>query len=188
MRPVVRSILAILAGLLAAPVLARPLPVLASAQGTAAVPDSAGMAALREAATRAPVLLVRGEFGLREYHRPRVDSAGIGPRRPESPWRPRPALFGTADARPASPTTPWSEISSLETQRPRKLQGAVAGFVLGLALGGLLASNYHTTNSDDYTPVGLWIGTPVTGVLFGTIIGSLAGTKTIYRAQPQETH
>jgi len=169
--------------LLAALVIALVVPGAARAGAT---PDPARMAELREAVARAPVLLARGDFGLREFHHPWIDSSGVSGRK-DPDWRPRPALIASADApRPeAPPIIPWSRITSLETQRQKKLQGAVAGFVAGLAIGGTLALTYEAKNSEDWTGVGLLVGTPTCGLLLGTIIGSLSGTSVIYRATTQ---
>lgn len=163
--------------------LALAIPGAATAGAT---PDPAQIAAMREAIAGAPVLLVRGDFGVREFHRARVDSDGVSAH-PESRRTPRPGVFVTADAPPpAVPSAiPWSEITSLETQRPKKLQGAVGGLVIGLALGLTLALNYDSTE-EDWTAVGFLIGTPMLGAFAGTIIGSFSGTKVIYRAPTQE--
>jgi len=164
--------------------LAFVVPEAATAGST---PDPRQLVAMRDAVARAPVLLVRGDFGLRELRHAWLDSTGVSARR-DPAWRPRPALIASAVApRPeAPPTIPWSEITSLETQRPKKLQGAVAGFVIGLAAGASLAGLHEETYTGDYTRVALILGTPAAGVVAGTLIGSLSGTKVIYRAPTQE--
>ena len=168
--------------------LALPFAVAARADEPTSIPDPGQLGMMRDAVRRAPVLIARGDFGLREFHHPWLDSSGVRSTREESPRGPRPALFATADAPPPAPAAaiPWSQITSLETQRPRKLQGAVAGFVIGLAVGGTLASTYEAKNSEDWTGVGLLLGTPMLGVISGTLLGSLSGTKVIYRAPTQE--
>lgn len=150
-----------------------------------AIPDADGMAELREAVARSPVLLVRGDFGLREFHGAWLDSSGI---QRAARVRARPALFVSADAPPppVAKVIPWSEITTMETQRPKKLQGAVGGFVVGLAVGVTLAMNHEAKNSDDFTGVALLLAPPMVGLLGGTILGSLSGTKVIYRAPTQE--
>jgi len=178
------------AALVVAVALGLPTAIAARAEEGGAIPDPARMAALRDAVRRAPVLLVRGDFGLRELRDARLDSSGVRSAQQESAKRPRPALLATADAPSTalSPIIPWSEISSLETQRPKKLQGAVAGFVVGLTVGTTLALEHEDTYSgEDYTGVALLAGSPVLGILLGTLVGSLSGTKVIYRAPIQET-
>ena len=172
--------------LLVALVLAGPTAVRAGDAGV--IPDSTQMKALREAVRRAPVVLVRGDFGLREFYHARLDSTGIRSAREESAWRPRPALIATADAPrpPVPPTIAWSEISTMETQRPKKLQGAIGGLVVGLAIGLTLALNYEARYSEDFTGLGLLLGPPFVGLIGGTILGSLSGTKVIYRAPTRE--
>ena len=169
--------------LMAALALALVAPIAARSDGGGAIPDSARMAALRGAIARAPVLLVRGDFGLREFWHPVLDSAGVRPGRKAPP---RPALFTAADApRPAvAPPIPWREISTMQTQRPKKLQGAIVGGVLGLAVGFLILEG--SQGDDDLRALGLIIGAPTTGVLLGTFLGSLSGTRTIYRAPTWE--
>ncbi|MGH7729989.1 MAG: hypothetical protein ACRENJ_01925 [Candidatus Eiseniibacteriota bacterium] len=172
----------------AALALALSIPTAARAEERGAIPDQAQLAAMRDAVARAPVLLVRGDFGLRELHHAWLDSTGVRPAREESARGPRPALFATADAPRAAapPTIAWSQISSLATQRPRKLRGAVAGFGIGLVVGVTLASLREDSYTGDLTNLGLVVGTPAGGLVIGTILGSLSGTKVIYRAPTQE--
>jgi len=164
--------------------LASVVPESATAGST---PDPRQLVAMRDAVARAPVLLVRGDFGVREVRHAWLDSTGVGPSRPESARRPRPALFATADApRPEPPPTiAWSEIESLETQKSKKLQGAMGGFVVGLTAGFTVALTYEPKNSEDMTPAGLLVGLPMLGLISGTILGSLSGSKVIYRAPTQ---
>jgi hypothetical protein len=160
--------------------------VLSDAATAGSTPDPPQLVAMRDAVARAPVLLVRGDFGFREVRRAWLDSAGVSGRQ-DPAWRPRPALIASADApRPeAPPTIPWSEITSLEIQRQKKLQGAIGGFVVGLAIGGTLALTYEAKDSNDMTGFGPLLGPPSSGLILGTIIGSLSGTKVIYRAPTQ---
>ena len=163
-------------------------PNAACAESTGVVPDAARMTALREEVARAPVLIVRGDFGLREFHRAWLDSSGV--RSPSHERRPRPALFVSSDApAPAAPAAiPWSQISTMQTQRPKKLQGAIAGLLVGIAVGVTLSMNYESKYTEDWTGVGLLLGPPFVGLAGGTILGSLSGTKVIYRAPTQENH
>jgi hypothetical protein len=163
--------------------------VMADAATAGATPDPAQLTTMKDAVARAPVLLVRGDFGLRELRHARLDSTGVSA--PPEPARPaRPALFATADVpRPVAPATiAWSEITSLETQRPRKLRGALAGLVVGLATGITLALTHEARHSDDYTGLALLTGPPTGGLLLGAFLGSLTGTHVIYRAPTQESN
>lgn len=174
-----------LAGTLLVAALALAAPIAASSEPAGAIPDAASMMALRQAVARSPVLLVRGDFGLREFHGAWIDSGGI---QRASQGRTRPALFVSRDAPPppAAMVIPWSQISTLETQRPRKLQGAIGGLVVGLAIGLTLSMNYESKYTEDWTGVGLLLGPPFVGLVGGTILGSLSGTKVIYRAPTRE--
>jgi len=157
----------------------------------AAVPDSAQMIQLRQAAAQAPVLIVRGDFGLREVRHPLIDSAGVHSASWESATHTRPALFTTSDAPRAAKTAPlaWHQISTLETQRPMKLKGTLMGGITGLALGMLLVGTNNTgTFSGDYRNVAYLLGMPMTGAVAGFVIGSLSGTRTIYSAPSRENH
>lgn len=170
--------------LFAALVTALVIPEAATAGST---PDPRQLVAMRAAVARAPVLLVRGDFGVREVLHAWLDSTGVRPSPPESARRPRPALIASADApRPEPPPTiAWSEIESLETQKSKKLQGAMGGFVVGLTAGFTVALTYEPKNSEDMTPAGLLVGLPMLGLISGTILGSLSGSKVIYRAPTQ---
>ena len=155
-----------------------------------AVPDSGQMATLRAAATKAPVLLVRGDFGLQEIRKPLLDSTGVRSATWESEAHTRPAVFSAPDATHAPATAPiaWSAISTIHTQHQRKLQGAIAGFVVGLAVG---AAVYASTDSgysgEEYGSAGWVLGAPVLGTIAGFVIGSFTGTRLVYPKPFQET-
>jgi hypothetical protein len=142
------------------------------------------MSELRRAAAKAPVLLVRGDFGLREVHDALLDSTGVRSAKAESEWRQRPAVSTTSsDTSVAMPSLiAWNDIASLETQHPQKLKGALFGGVTGLAISMLIVGlNNETNTSEGFTrSESLALGMPFLGVTTGFIVGAFAGTRTIY--------
>jgi hypothetical protein len=156
-----------------------------------AIPDSTQMILLRRAAAQAPVLIVRGDFGLRELRHPLIDSTGVRSASWERTTHTRPALFATPDAPRSAVTGPlaWHQISTLETQRPMRLKGTLIGGITGLAAGMLMVGTTDTgTFTGDYRNVGYLVGMPMTGAVAGFVIGSLSGFRTIYSAPSRENH
>jgi hypothetical protein len=171
--------------------LAPAMPVGAAVQG--AIPDSTRMEALRQAIAQAPVFRVRGESGGMRISRPVLDSTGVRSMEWGVAARRRPALLVTADApRPSPrPSIPWSEISSLEVARPCTVQGAVAGAIVGLALGATVVSGRVGRSTDEgaaYETIGIFGTVVTTSTILGAILGHRSGTRTIYRAQTRETN
>jgi hypothetical protein len=155
---------------------------------TIAVPDSARLAGLRRAVAEAPVLRVVGESGRERIPDPILDSSGVR----SATWVPvasrRPALFTTERTAPvaARPPIPWSRISALETGRPKALQGAVGGTVIGFVLGAGIAlavlPRGYVSESEGLRSIGIVSGATIAGTLVGTLIGSQRGFRPIYRA------
>lgn len=164
---------------------------LAVAASAGAIPDSVQMSELRLAAAKAPVVLVRGDFGLRELRKPLLDSTGVRSANRESAAHARPAIVSTAHPPHAAPPPliAWNEISSLETQHQQKTKWTLMGGITGLAVGMLIYGL-----SDDQSPAtgeipegaGWLFGLPVVGATAGFVTGSLAGTRTIYPQPSQE--
>ena len=155
-----------------------------------AIPDSSQMSTLRAAAAKAPVLLVRGDFGLQEIRKPLLDSTGVRSATWESQAHARPAVFTAPDPThaPAAAPIAWSEISTIHTQHQRKLQGAIAGFVVGLAVSAVIYASTDPGNSgEDYGSAAWVLGAPMLGVIGGFAIGSFTGTRLVYPKPIQET-
>jgi hypothetical protein len=155
-----------------------------------AIPDSVQMSELRLAAAKAPVLLVRGDFGLRELRKPLLDSTGVRSANWESAAHARPAIVSTADAPHATPPPriTWNEISSIETQHQQKTKWTLMGGITGLAVGMLIFGlSDDTAETGELPPGAGWLfGLPVVCATTGFIVGSMTGTRTIYPQSPQE--
>jgi hypothetical protein len=161
----------------------------APAPAGAAVPDSARLAGLREAITAAPIFRVVGAFGRERIADPILDSSGVR----SAGWEPvasrRTAVFTAERSAPraARAPIPWSDISALETGRPKTLQGAVGGTVVGLVVGAgiALAMNPRGAPADEedaLRSIGIVSGTTFAGTILGTWIGHRSGFRPIYRA------
>jgi len=163
---------------------------MAVAASAGTIPDSAQMSELRLAAAKAPVLLVRGDFGLRELRKPLLDSTGVRSATWESAAHARPAIVTTADAPHAAlpPPITWNEISSLETQHQQKTKWTLMGGITGLALGALIYGLSDDTAATGEIPEGAgWLfGLPPVGAMTGFVAGSLVGKRTIYPQPSQE--
>jgi hypothetical protein len=163
--------------------------VLTVAATAGPIPDSAQMSELRMAAAKAPLLLVHGDFGVRELRKPLLDSTGVRSEQWESAARARPAIIATPDApHPVAMPIAWTDISSLETQRQQKLKWTLIGGITGLALGALIYSRYDdTSNATGELPEGAgWLmGLPPLGLAVGFVAGSMTGKRTIYPHPPQ---
>jgi len=153
------------------------------ADAGAAVPDSATMAMLREAAGRAGAVRVIGRFGQRDIHHVVLDSTGVRSADWAEAAKARQAVFESADTpHPAAPAPiAWSEIEEMKTAKQHKLAGGVIGGVLGLAAA--VAAIGSSDGGEELGGYGVVVGSVTLGALIGTFIGSLAGSKTIYRAQ-----
>jgi hypothetical protein len=163
---------------------------LAATATAGTIPDSAQMSELRLAAAKAPVLLVRGDFGLRELRKPLLDSTGVRSATWESAAHARPAIVSTADAPHAAPPPlmTWNEISSIETQHQQKTKFALMGGITGLAVGLLIAGTGSETSESEALGKAAWvIGGPMLGVIGGFVVGSFVGTKTVYSSPHQES-
>jgi len=168
--------------------MAGAMMVMASAGSAGPVPDSMQMSELRRTAAKAPVLLVRGDFGLVEVRKALLDSTGVRSTSWESAAHVRPAIV-TADAPPpVRMPIPWSGIESIETQHQQKTKFALMGGITGLAAGLLIAgTSSDTSESDAIGKAGWVIGGPMLGMIGGFVIGSFVGTKTVYSSPPQES-
>jgi len=163
---------------------------LAATATAGAIPDSAQMSELRRAAAKAPVLLVRGDFGLRELRKPLLDSTGVRSATWESAAHARPAIVSTADAPHAAPPPlmTWNEISSIETQHQQKTKWTLMGGITGLAVGMLIYGLSDDQPATGEIPEGAgWLfGLPPVCAMAGFIVGSMTGTRTIYPQPSQE--
>ena len=157
---------------------------MAVAASAGAIPDSVQMSELRLAAAKAPVLLVRGDFGLRELRKPLFDSTGVRSANCESAAHARPAIVSTADAPHAAvpPPITWNEISSLETQHQQKTKWTLMGGITGLAVGMLVygLSVDHPATGEIPEGAGWLFGLPVVGATAGFVVGSFTGTRLVY--------
>jgi hypothetical protein len=171
-----------MAGLLLGLPLTTAMPARAAERASGAVPDSASMARIR-AATGEHGMRVIGTFGQREVHHPMMDSTGVW----SSEWAgARPAVFATSDAPHAGAQTPlpWSQIQEIKSDRQHKTHGALLGAGIGLVTGAVLLGIASGTTDDEQAGAGaLMGGSVILGGVFGLFIGSLVGSKTIYRAQ-----
>jgi hypothetical protein len=162
---------------------------LAVAASAGAIPDSTQMSELRLAAAKAPVLLVRGDFGLRELRNPLLDSTGVR----SASWEPaahaRPAIISTPDAPHTAMPAPiaWERISSLETQHQQKTKCTLMGGITGLALGMLMygvSDNQAATG--ELSEADRWLlSMPPAGLAVGFVVGMMTGKRTIY-PQPSQ--
>ena len=155
----------------------------AAADRGRAVPDAAALAAMREAAGRGGGVRVIGSFGQREIRHPVLDSTGVRSADWEAASAARPALFVTKDTpRPAAPAPiAWSEIEELKAGKQHTLRGAVVGATLGLAAA--LTAIGMSDGGDELGGYGVFVTSVAMGAVIGTFVGSLSGSKTIYRAQ-----
>lgn len=171
-------------------VLAGTLVAVVNAASAGSIPDSAQMSELRLAAAKAPVLLVHGDFGLRELRKPLLDSTGVRSATWEAAAHARPAIVSTADAPHAAPPPPitWNQISSLETQHQQKTKWTLLGGITGLALGALIYGTSDSTGETGEIPPGAaWLlAAPMAGVAAGFVVGSMTGKRTIYPQPSQE--
>jgi hypothetical protein len=157
--------------------------VLTVAATAGPIPDSAQMSELRMAAAKAPLLLVHGDFGVRELRKPLLDSTGVRPTKWNSGPHATPegkTVHVQGEYATGEPIA-WSDISSLETQHQQKTKWALMGGITGLAVGALMFGlTDSTAETGSWEGVGWVVGAPMVGVMAGFIVGSMTGKRTIY--------
>jgi hypothetical protein len=168
-------------GLLAAPVLSLvvlgtlvltcPGPAVA---GT--VPDTIQMALLRYAVAEVRLVRVEGDFGTRWGRRPLIDSSGV---------QFGEELKGRANTMRVPgdvASIPWTEISTIQTDRATSGRGAMIGLAIGLLAGSVIALssiNFFSMENQQHKANIIWqVG--VGGMALGFLAGKRGETKVIY--------
>ena len=155
---------------------------IAPARAAAGIPDSVTMAEMRKAAGHGHGLRLIGPFGQREFRHLELDSTGVRALVSNS----RPALFVTADTPPPAPppAIPWSRIAEVRTTHQHKFRGMLIGTGTGFALGAATVGLKSGSDTSENWLAGLIVlGSSACGALAGTFLGSLYGSKTLYRSQ-----
>ena len=145
------------------------------------VPDTVQMAVMRQAIVDVPLVRVRGDFGTRSGHRPRLDSSGILFTEPLG--GPHDAMLtGTSNPGPAEPI-PWHQVTSMETDRASAGKYTIVGGLLGLAVGyavALATTNTLSLENQQHHALTILGVSTAGGLGLGFLLGSLGEHRTIY--------